>query len=76
MSGPQAKCLGDDMNKPPQTFEEYAGYSSREMRQRAIEAGCRTIFDMLDWLDKHYGDRPEREQNSGRAPGRFRRPIE
>ena len=60
----------------PQTYEEYAGFSSRQMRQRAMEAGCLTIFDMLDWLDQQYGDRPQREQNNHRAPRPFRRPAD
>jgi hypothetical protein len=38
------------------------------MRRRAMDAGCRTIFAMLDWLDKWYGDRPEREQDNSLPP--------
>jgi hypothetical protein len=34
-----------------------------------------SIFDMLDWLDKRYGDRPEREQNNSLPTPRFRRPA-
>ena len=35
------------------------------------EAGCKTVAEMVDWVDKHFGDRPEREQNYFRAPGRL-----
>jgi hypothetical protein len=51
----------------PQTFVQYVGFGSRMMRQRALEAGCKTVAEMVDWVDEHYGDRPEREQNYFRA---------
>lgn len=73
--GPGPRAIPRKKKPPPQTYEEYAGFSSREMRQRAMDAGCRTIFDMLDWLDKHYGDCPEREQNRSLPPPPYRRPA-
>ena len=56
----------------PQTYAEYAGFSSRQMRLRAIEAGCRTIAEKSDWVDEHYGNCSAREQYNFRAPGPFR----
>jgi hypothetical protein len=59
----------------PQTFEEYAGYGTPEMRRRAIEAGCRTVAEMADWFDRNYGERPQREQNRDWPPRPYRRPA-
>lgn len=60
--------------KKPQTYEEYAGYGTPAMRRRALEAGCRTVADMVEWVDKNYGSGPERERNRSQTPGRYRRP--
>lgn len=54
-----------------QTYEQYAGFG--QMRQRAIEAGCRTVAEMSEWFDKNYGDRSEREKNRPCSPGPYRR---
>ena len=56
MSSSRAERLGDDMNKPPQTFEEYGHLDGPETQRRAKEAGCKTVAEMVDWVDKHYGD--------------------
>ena len=56
------------MPPQPQPYAEYFGFGSGQMRQRAMEAGCRTVAEMVDWVDKYYGDRSEREQNRDRPP--------
>jgi hypothetical protein len=59
----------------PQTYAEYAGFGSRQMRQRATAAGCRTDAEMVDWVDMNYGECSEREQNYGFPPPPYRRPA-
>jgi succinate dehydrogenase/fumarate reductase flavoprotein subunit len=59
----------------PQTYAEYVGFGGRTMRQRAMEAGCRTVAEMVDWVDKHYGDSSQREQNRSLPPPPYRRPA-
>lgn len=56
----------------PQTYEEYAGFYTSEMRQRAREAGCETQLEISDWLHEHYG----RDQNRRLKPPPYRRPDE
>lgn len=56
------------MPTEPQTYAEYAGFFSREMRQRAIEAGCKTIAEMSEWLKRHYGN----DQNRALSPPPYR----
>ncbi len=60
---------------PPQTYSDYVGFGSRELRRRAMEAGCRTVTEMVEWVDKHYGDSSEREQNRRLPPPPYRRPA-
>jgi hypothetical protein len=51
------------MNTPKQwaqTYREYAGFDTEEMRQRARDAGCEE--DDIDlWLYIHYGNDQSRE---------------
>lgn len=56
--------------KSPQSYDEYAGFGTPEMRRRAIEAGCKTVAEYCEWFDKHYG----RDQNRFHAPPPYRRP--
>lgn len=60
--------------RKPQTYEQYAGYATSGMRRLAIEAGCRTIAEMEEWWDKHYGRSSQREQNRSERPPPYRRP--
>lgn len=62
------------MKMRPQTFEEYVGFGSRELRQRTIDAGCKTVAEMVDWMEKIYGDRSQREQNNFYVRSKFWRP--
>lgn len=55
----------------PQTYAEYAGFFTAEMRQRAIDAGCRDLREVHAWLYRHYG----RDQNRSFPPP-CRRPDE
>jgi hypothetical protein len=58
--------------KPPkrQSYAEYAGFFTPEMRRRAKAAGCITIMEVAEWLDRHYG----RDQNHSSIPPPYRRP--
>jgi hypothetical protein len=52
----------------PQSYEEYAGYFTPEMLQRAIDGGCETYYDMQIWLAFNYS----RDQNYGHGPVPYR----
>ena len=41
----------------PQTYWEYAGLGTPEMKQRAKEAGCLNDKEVYEWLDYTYGKR-------------------
>jgi len=43
----------------PQTYWEYAGLGTPEMKRRAKEAGCLTDKEVNEWLNYTYG----RDQN-------------
>ncbi len=49
-------------------YDSYAGLSSIEMIRRARAAGCQTMKEVGEWIDRSYGATSDREENHIEAP--------
>jgi hypothetical protein len=56
--------------KMDRSYAAYAGFYTDRMRQRAIEAGCRTVAEMEEWFDFNYGQDRNMNDPPRDYPGR------